>query len=156
MWVLRLWAGGPTGPIGNARYAATVGADAASPIVRGVTTANGTLGLPLFDTTVKMTLRIDVGPAALPPVHPTHELVVDDPRVADPPDPQVRRTRVSSILWSPPPAPRIRRPGRARSTSSRSHSMRVPSLGCRPRRHPSPMPHLRRRRARSTPRTPHR
>lgn len=87
MWVLRLWAGGPTAPIGNARYAATVGNDASSPVVRGLTTANGTLGLPLFDTTVTMTLRVDVGPAALPPVHPIEELVIDDPRVADPPDP---------------------------------------------------------------------
>lgn len=88
MWVLRVRAGGAAAPIGGARYAAFVGNDPSSPVVRGVTTANGTMGLPVFDTTVIMTLKLDVGPAALPPVLPSEELVIDDPRVADPPDPR--------------------------------------------------------------------
>ncbi len=91
MWVLRVWATGPTSPIGGARYAAFVGNDPSSPVVRGVTTANGTLGLPVFDTTVTMTLKLDVGPAALAPLHPSEELVIDDSTPApgvDRPDPR--------------------------------------------------------------------
>jgi OmpA family len=87
MWVLRAWSGGPTAPIGGARYAAFVGSDPDSPVVRGVTTANGTLGLPVFDTTVAMTLRIDVGPVAPAALPLPETLVVDNPRVLDPPDP---------------------------------------------------------------------
>jgi hypothetical protein len=84
MWVIRLFAGGPTAPIGNARYAAIVGSDPASPIVRGVTTANGTLGLAGFDTTVKMILKVDVGPAAPPRIRATNEVVFDRVTPADP------------------------------------------------------------------------
>ncbi len=65
MWVLRLWAGGPDAPLAGARYAATIGTDAGAPIIRGVTTASGILGLPLFDDQVTITLRVDVGPAVI-------------------------------------------------------------------------------------------
>ncbi|MGE5090893.1 MAG: hypothetical protein ACM3OH_01855 [Bacillota bacterium] len=88
MWVVRLVAGGTDAPLGNVRYAATVGDDPDAPIVRGVTSPNGTIGLPLFDVTVTMTLKLDVGPARPPLVTPPEELVIDNPRVADPPDPR--------------------------------------------------------------------
>jgi hypothetical protein len=93
MWILRLWAGGPAAPLGGVRYAATVGDDADAPVVRGVTGASGTIGLPVFDETVTMTLKLDVAPAPLPPARPLKELVIDptkpdDPRLPfDPPAP---------------------------------------------------------------------
>lgn len=84
MWILRLRAGGVQAPLGGVRYAATVGSDADAPVVRGVTGASGTLGLPVFDTTVTMALKLDVSPVALPPSRIVKELVIDPTRPADP------------------------------------------------------------------------
>ena len=59
MWVVRLLAGGNKRPIGNARFVARMGTDAAAPVIRGTTSANGTLALPVFDDVETITLRVD-------------------------------------------------------------------------------------------------
>lgn len=92
MWVIRLWAGGPESPLANARYAATVGNDPDSPVVRGTTTASGTIGLPLFDREVTITLKVDVGPVLLKDLPPPAQLTIGDsatePQSPDDPTPQ--------------------------------------------------------------------
>jgi len=59
MWVIRLLAGGPSRPIANARYVARMGTDADAPLIRGRTTAAGTIGLPVFDDLATIVLRVD-------------------------------------------------------------------------------------------------
>lgn len=84
MWILRLHAGGPTRPIADVRYVARMGTDAAAPVIRGRTTAAGTLGLPVYDDVATISLRIDAfrllfgtlppkpaNPPAPPPAQPT-------------------------------------------------------------------------------------
>ncbi|MEO8225891.1 MAG: OmpA family protein [Gemmatimonadota bacterium] len=59
MWVIRLLAGGNARPIGNARFVARMGTDAAAPLIRGTTSANGTLALPVFDDIETITFKVD-------------------------------------------------------------------------------------------------
>ncbi len=95
MWVLRLWAGGPEAPVANARYAATIGNEPNAPVVRGVTTEAGTLGIPLFDENVAITLKVDVGPALFATLQPPAPLIIADPN----------STRVADAVTEPPPRP---------------------------------------------------
>lgn len=57
-------------PLSNRRFVAIIGTSADAAIVRGRTTDNGVLALPLLDPKVIITLKIDAFTALLPPTPP--------------------------------------------------------------------------------------
>ena len=68
MWVLQLMIDGPHEkgkdvdpvPLSNVRYVAIASADDAAPLIRGTTSANGVIGLPLWSRLAIMRLKLDV------------------------------------------------------------------------------------------------
>ena len=68
MWVLQLMMDGPHEkgkdvdpvPLSNVRYVAIASADDAAPVIRGTTSDNGVIGLPLWSRLATMRLKLDV------------------------------------------------------------------------------------------------
>jgi hypothetical protein len=93
MWVLQLLMDGPHEkgkdlepvPVSNVRYVVVASPEATAPVIRGTTSANGVIGIPLWAVKAKMTLKLDVFSAitgSLPPVDPntTDPNKPDDPK----------------------------------------------------------------------------
>lgn len=112
MWVIRLWAGGPEAPLAGARYAATVGTDPGAPVIRGVTSPSGILGLPLFDDQVRIRLRVDVGPAVVKGLPAPLPGIVVPPRRG----PQFRAVTADAAAGDPP----VAKPAAATTTDSQA------------------------------------
>jgi hypothetical protein len=74
MWVVQLKVDGPREqgrdkgllqPLANVRYVITVDVRGAAPTIRGTTTKNGLIGIPLWAASVVMTLKLDIFAATL-------------------------------------------------------------------------------------------
>ena len=79
MWVVQLMVDGPREqgrdkgilkPLANVRYVIVVEVPGAAPIVRGTTTKNGLIGIPLWAASVQMTLKLDIFAATLGGIAP--------------------------------------------------------------------------------------
>jgi len=82
MWVLRLMIdgsrqqgrdGGALKPLANVRYVVVASGEDTAPVIRGTTSSNGIIGLPLWVPIASMTLKLDLAAAmlgSLPPVDP--------------------------------------------------------------------------------------
>ena len=68
MWVLQLMMDGPHEkgkdvepiPVSNVRYVVIASADDEAPVIRGTTSANGVIGIPLWSRIASMRLKLDV------------------------------------------------------------------------------------------------
>jgi OmpA family/Putative peptidoglycan binding domain len=93
MWVLQLLMDGPHEkgkdvdpvPVANVRYVVQASLDPEAPVIRGTTSANGVIGLPLWATKTVMRLKLDIFAVitgSLPPVDPNKKT---DPNKKPPP-----------------------------------------------------------------------
>jgi hypothetical protein len=109
MWVLQLMMDKPhekgkdvqLTPVANVRYAVVASADDAAPVIRGTTSVNGIIGLPLWTAVATMRLRIDLFAAVtggLPEVDPQ---TPNDP--GKPNDPNKKKPPPSIDIEAPDP-----------------------------------------------------
>ena len=87
MWVLRLLVDGPregkkvTGfelkPLANVRYVVAASQEVTAPLIRGVTSANGIIGIPLWVPIAQMTLKLDMLGAMLGSLPPAPDKKAD-------------------------------------------------------------------------------
>ncbi|MDQ2929800.1 MAG: hypothetical protein M3Y05_03125 [Gemmatimonadota bacterium] len=88
MWVLQLLVDAPrepgkeTGleqkPLANVRYVLTASQEVTAPILRGTTSANGVIGIPLWVPIAQMTLKLDMLSAMLGSLPPAPDKRADD------------------------------------------------------------------------------
>jgi hypothetical protein len=92
MWVLQLMMDGPHAkgkdvapvPVANVRYVVFASDDNAAPVIRGTTSKNGIIGIPLWARKAPMRLKLDIS-SALTGTQPADPAKPDDPKKAPPP-----------------------------------------------------------------------
>lgn len=88
MWVLQLLVDGPrekgkeTGaelkPLANVRYVVRANQEVNAPLIRGTTSANGIVGIPLWSAVAQMTLKVDMLSAMLGSLPPAPDKKADE------------------------------------------------------------------------------